>query len=75
MQFREYLTPHGSVSKLARALNKSPAEISMYKSGRRPIPIELGAAIENATGGAVTRQEMFPDTWQSIWPELCARND
>lgn len=28
------------------------------------------AAIERATGGAVTRREMRPDDWWLIWPEL-----
>lgn len=27
-------------------------------------------AIERATGGAVTRRDLRPDDWQSIWPEL-----
>lgn len=29
-----------------------------------------GAAIEQFTQGAVTRQQMFPNDWQRIWPEL-----
>ena len=28
------------------------------------------AAIEAYTKGEVTRQEMCPDRWQDIWPEL-----
>jgi len=27
-------------------------------------------ALEHATGGAVTRQELRPADWQQIWPEL-----
>jgi DNA-binding transcriptional regulator YdaS (Cro superfamily) len=26
--------------------------------------------IEEATGGGVTRQEMRPDDWADLWPEL-----
>lgn len=40
--------------------------------GRKPIPFQHGAAIEQFTGGAVTRQQMFPNDWQRIWPELAA---
>jgi DNA-binding transcriptional regulator YdaS (Cro superfamily) len=29
--------------------------------------------IERLTGGAVTRQELHPDDWQVIWPELAAQ--
>lgn len=32
--------------------------------------IELGAAIEKASGGRLTRQQLRPDDWQAIWPEL-----
>lgn len=31
---------------------------------------EYGAAIEKATNGVVTRKAMWPDTWETIWPEL-----
>ena len=39
-------------------------------SGEKPIPVAHGAPIEVFTGGEVTRQEMFPDSWRCIWPEL-----
>jgi len=32
--------------------------------------VQWAVAIERATGFLVTRQEMFPDTWQDVWPEL-----
>ena len=44
-------------------------------NGRAALAIlqpNFGAAIERATGGQVTRQELFPDTWARIWPELAA---
>jgi len=38
--------------------------------GRKPVPVVHGASIEAFTRGAVTRQAMFPNDWQRIWPEL-----
>jgi len=38
--------------------------------GVKPVPIWRCSSIEAATGGEVTRQELRPDDWQSIWPEL-----
>lgn len=37
--------------------------------GSKPISARLAVAIEQNSGGAVTRQEMVPD-FKSIWPEL-----
>lgn len=39
---------------------------------RNGIPVEYCAAAEHAVGGAVTRREMKPGTWQRVWPELAA---
>lgn len=60
----------GNQLRLSESLGIPQANVSRYASGVNPIPVELGAAIECATAGAVTRQELFPDTWASIWPEL-----
>ncbi len=37
--------------------------------GRVPNPANC-VAIELATEGKVTRQDLRPDDWQAIWPEL-----
>lgn len=34
------------------------------------VPPEHCAAIETATGGAVTRRDLRPEDWHRIWPEL-----
>lgn len=34
------------------------------------VPAEYCAAIEQVTGGAVSRRDMRPDDWYLIWPEL-----
>ena len=60
----------GSQTKLGEALGVTQQNISYWKGAG--IPIEYGAAIEIATHAAVTRQEMWPDSWHKYWPELGA---
>lgn len=38
--------------------------------GIRPCAPELAVAIERESARAVTRQELCPDNWQRVWPEL-----
>ena len=68
----------GSATALAELLGITKGAISQWKDAGRSIPFEYGAAIDAATGGAVTRQELFPDDWKRIWPELidgyCCKN-
>lgn len=62
-----------SVAELAGKLGiKSDAQIRQWQhgySGRRPDAANC-VAIEKATRGVVTRQELRPDDWRAIWPEL-----
>lgn len=57
----------GSLSKLASILGVSVQVVSNWRE--RGVPIERCVAIENATGGAITRRDLRPD-WRDIWPEL-----
>lgn len=57
-------------AKLARLIGVSPANVNQWVAGIRPVPIERCVAIERATCGAVTRKDLRPDDWESIWPEL-----
>ena len=34
----------------------------------------IAATIERESHGLVSRKDLFPDTWQIIWPELQAVN-
>ena len=60
----------GRKSALARSLNLPAQLIGQWANGIRPIPVERCTAIELATKGAVTRQDLRPNDWQLIWPEL-----
>lgn len=69
MNLDQYLQDK-SAADLARTLGVSPVLVSQWRKGSRPIPIERCTQIEAATGGNVTRQDMRPDDWARIWPEL-----
>ncbi len=58
---------------LAKHLNIRPPSVASWLVGKRPIPVEHAAAIEQFTGGEVTRQDLFPAEWRRIWPELARR--
>ena len=74
MDLKIYLSQErGRLAALAKAIGAHAPDVSRWADGKRPIPAIHGAAIEAATGGLVTRQEMFPDEWQRIWPELVCR--
>lgn len=59
---------------LAAALDVPPSFVSRMAAGLKPIPVEHMTAIEAFTKGEVTRQEMCPDRWRHIWPELATDN-
>lgn len=54
----------------ARALKVSPALLHQWIEKIRPVAIQHCSTIELQTGGKVTRQDLRPDDWQKIWPEL-----
>ena len=65
----------GRQNRLARHLGLRPPVVAAWVSGRRPVPMPHGAAIEQFTGGAVSRKDLFPDDWSRLWPELAAPTD
>jgi DNA-binding transcriptional regulator YdaS (Cro superfamily) len=60
----------GRCAQLARLIGVHPVLVSQWAGGKRDVPIEHCAAIEQATQGAVTRQQLRPADWARIWPEL-----
>lgn len=61
-----------SISELAGVLGVAPPTVAEWCSGRRPVPVRRCRAIEEATGGRITRRDLRPDDWQDIWPELAS---
>ena len=61
MNLRAYIDQkRGRASSLGRALVITPVLVSQWASGRQ-VPAERCPAIEKATGGAVTCEELRPD--------------
>lgn len=82
MTLDEYLQLDGalSVGELRRRMAdfgspiKSDAQIRQWQhhyADRIPSPVNC-VAIEHATEGKVTRKDLRPHDWASIWPELAA---
>ena len=71
MKLSEYcLNNYGSQKKNADACGIAYTYMSHMVTGRRPVPVEYCAVIEAATNGEVSRRDLRPDDWQTIWPEL-----
>ncbi len=65
---RQASDENGGPTALARKVGRTPSEVSQWISGVRPIPLASAARVESVS--SVTRQQLFPDDWQQIWPEL-----
>lgn len=74
MNLSQYLSEErGRQAALAKSIKAHTPDLSKWASGGRPIPLRFAVPIETHTGGLVTRQEMFPDHWQTYWPELIGK--
>ncbi|NSX14992.1 helix-turn-helix domain-containing protein [Cupriavidus taiwanensis] len=54
----------------AEKCGTSMAYLRQVAYGNRVCREKLASKIEGASDGLVTRQELRPDDWQEIWPEL-----
>ena len=62
MNLRTYIDQQrGQASALGRAIGVTPVLISQWANGHRPVPAERCPAIEKATSGEVTCEELRPD--------------
>jgi len=79
MELRAYLQkqPRGGIAALARQIDVLPVLVSQWSAevNPRPVPLDHCAAIEAATGGAVSRRDLRPESWGRIWPELIGAGD
>ena len=53
----------GTQVELAAAISVTPQAVSGWVNGKRPVPAERCIAIEEATGGNVTRYDLRPDVF------------
>jgi len=73
MNLANYLAETGTKkSSFARAIKVSPALLHQWVEGIRPVAIQHCISIERETGGRVSRKDLRPLDWMSIWPELGA---
>ncbi|MFS2103596.1 transcriptional regulator [Ralstonia sp. Ralssp135] len=72
MDLKTYLSQkRGRLASLSRAIGAHAADVSRWASGERPVPVPFGIPIEDATGGLVTRKDMFPaELLSRVWPDL-----
>ncbi|MBA3755575.1 MAG: helix-turn-helix domain-containing protein [Nitrosomonas sp.] len=70
MNLKEYLTNIESASSLSGRLKVPNVSVSNWANGKRPIPIRWMPIIEKETNGKVSRKDLCPDNWQTLWPEL-----
>ncbi|MEI6317437.1 MAG: YdaS family helix-turn-helix protein [Pseudomonadota bacterium] len=71
MTLAEYLSLPGVVAaRFAAQIGAIPANVSQWRTGLRPVPIERCVPIEVATEGRVRRWDLRPTDWGAIWPEL-----
>ena len=77
MDLKEYFDAEGrgAVTRLARHIGAPIPDVYRWSQGERPVPAHRCPAIESATSGAVTRQDLRPDDYWLIWPDLQAPGD
>lgn len=67
----------GSQGALARALSVRPSTVANWitddKERGRPIPVAHCVAIENLTQHKVRREQLRPNDYAEIWPDLRAK--
>jgi DNA-binding transcriptional regulator YdaS (Cro superfamily) len=70
MTLSEYIrAARGNAVALAAALGVHKTQISNWANPKNTIPPARCVEIEKVTG-VVTRKDLRPDDWETIWPEL-----
>jgi DNA-binding transcriptional regulator YdaS (Cro superfamily) len=60
----------GNASRLAASIGVSLSYLSQLKDKDKTISPKRCVQIEEATDRQVTRQDLRPEDWADIWPEL-----
>jgi len=60
----------GGPTKLAAVLDVTPQAVCFWRAGKRRLPADYCATIEQATERKVRRWDLRPNDWHRIWPEL-----
>lgn len=72
MELRQYLngTSPDEQSAFAKRCGTSIGYLRKALSTNQPLGPALCVSIERESNRSVTRQDLRPDDWQSLWPEL-----
>lgn len=72
MNLHTYLNskPRGEMTRIAAVINEKLPNLSGMRHGKKPVPPHKCRKIVEATNGEVTLQDLRPDDWHEIWPEL-----
>ena len=71
MQHTHLIDLMGGTNEVARLLEVQPPSVSGWKRVNQIPPHRLIVlAVLAELAGVVTRQTLFPETWERIWPEL-----
>ncbi len=62
----------GSQAALAKAIRVTPVFVNQMRHGLKQVPARLCRAIETATGGAVTAEQLRPDVFGEPKPDHAA---
>lgn len=72
MKLETYLEKRGAGAAIARHLGVKQVMVSQWRYGIKQVPAERCPAIERATGGAVTCEELRPDVdWAYLRGTRC----
>jgi len=62
----------GSQAALARMIDALPQQIGNWLTRDKEIDPVYCARIEASLCGRVTRQQLRPDDWETVWPEIAS---
>lgn len=62
--------PRGTASRIAAAMGVSASYLSQMVKGESAISPARAVQFEQLTNGECSRQDIKPDEWRTLWPEL-----
>jgi DNA-binding transcriptional regulator YdaS (Cro superfamily) len=67
----------GGAKKVAMKTNVTVQAVYQWRNSTIPADklMMLAALLEKESHGLITRQEMFPECWHWIWPELVPKSN
>lgn len=70
-----FAAQRGNASRLAAGTGASVVFLRAIARGDRPCPPRLAVRIEKFTNGSLSRQQLFPDDYWELWPELASAGE